>query len=699
MANRLAAETSPYLLQHADQPVDWYPWGEEAFARARAEDKPVLLSVGYSACHWCHVMAHESFDDPAIAARMNAEFINVKVDREERPDVDALYMEAVQAMTGHGGWPMTVFLTPEGAPFYGGTYFPPTARHGMPGFDDLMKALLSAWRERRDEIDTSADRLADAIRVAAAPATSEGALTFEISTMAARQAVSTVDPRHGGFGGAPKFPGAPMLRYLLDHALRRQDAGAMRAVTASLGAMARGGLRDHLAGGFHRYCVDATWTVPHFEKMLYDNAQLADIYLDAWRATGLSMLRDVAVETLDWMVAEMLGAEGGFYASQDADSEGGEGSFYVWTPEQVRALMDSQTADAVLAWYGIEEGGNFEGGATVLTARNEAEALARSLGVDTKSFVERVQDGRAALSARRATRPAPETDEKVITSWNALAIAAFARAGAVLGRGDYLTVADQAARYVLGTVLNDDGGLAHSRLAGRSGAPAFLEDMAGMAWACLELYEATFDPSWLEEARQLLDETELLFAAPDGGFYRSGPRHDTLFAKQKELTDGAVPAGNALMARALLRAASLLGEPDYRRRAAVVLSVARPILERAPLAAGTMLAALDDELAESREIAVLGSADDAAPMLQVVRARHRPGTVVAWHAAEGAASEVPLLAAHRDPESGAEAWVCHNHRCHAPVSSAAALADALGSPWPEESLPATWLDPEDNTGS
>ena len=707
MANRLAEETSPYLLQHAHQGVDWWPWGKEALSEARRRDVPILLSVGYSACHWCHVMSHESFDDSAIAASMNAGFVCVKVDREERPDVDALYMEAVQAMTGHGGWPMTVFLTPRGEPFYGGTYYPPTPRGGMPGFADLLAAIGVAWRDRRSEVSESATHLAEAIRRTAAPAAAGAALTSQLADAAAANAARAYDARNGGFGGAPKFPSAPTLRFVLDHALRQRDAGLLRVALGTLGAMARGGLRDHLGGGFHRYCVDDEWTVPHFEKMLYDNTQLAELYLDAWLATGLLFLREVTEETLDWLLGAMQAPEGGFHATMDADTSAGEGVNYAWRRAEIESLLPPEEAAAALAFYGVSAAGNFEDGMSVLTARREVSEVAEALGIESTMLAERLLRAREAMRAARAEREAPAVDRKIITVWNGQAVTVLARAGAVLGRADYLGAAERAARFVLGTVVDADGGLSHSWLDGRPGAAAFVEDYGAMAMGTLALYEATFDPTWLEEARLLIEEATVLFAASDGGFYRAGTRHDQLFARQKEIIDGALPSGNGQLAEAMLRASSLLGDPDMRHRAADALRVARPVLERAPLASPTLLGVLESYLAGSREVAVVGAAEASAPLVAELRGRPRSSTVLAWRDVEGAAdaaavgSAVPLLDGRAAPAEGAAAYVCAGFACAAPVHSAAALREALGPPWPDASVAVTkaWLRPDPDTGA
>jgi uncharacterized protein YyaL (SSP411 family) len=695
MPNRLAASTSPYLLQHADNPVDWYPWSPEAFARAVAEDKPILLSIGYSACHWCHVMAHESFENPAIAAQLSRDFISIKVDREERPDVDAVYMEAVQAMTGHGGWPLTVFLTPAGEPFYGGTYFPPAPRHGITAFPELLDALAQAWRSRRAEVADSAGRLTEALREATRLPAADDLPGPELVAAAARSLLAAFDPREGGFGRAPKFPQPANLAFLLGRAARSRDPAMLRAVTVTLGAMARGGIWDHMGGGFHRYSVDARWAVPHFEKMLYDNAQLARIYLEAWQLTGEPLLRDVAEATLDYLLGEMTHPEGGFYAAQDADTSAGEGAFFAWTPAEVDAVLPAPEAAAAKAWFGIGPEGNFEHGSTVLATRRRPDWVARELGIDVGTLDARIRTARAALLAVRAGRERPGTDTKILTDWNGLAIDAFSRAGAVLGRPDYLAAAARAADAVLARSRLADGGLAHTWKDGRAAVPAFVEDYAAMGGACLTLYEATFDPRWIEEARALAAGMIEQFGDPDGaGFYRTGPRHEALIARQKELVDGAVPSGNALAADLLLRLGALDGDGGMTARAEGVFRAALPFVDRSPSAFGALLAAMDNHLAGMREIAIVDVAGSGAgipaslstgalALLDAVRARYLPGTVLAC-AREGdatALAAVPLLAGRTSISDRAAAYLCRGHVCGLPVTEADALAAQLGPGW------------------
>ncbi len=702
MPNRLAQSTSPYLLQHAGNPVDWQPWSTEAFEQARREDKPILLSIGYSACHWCHVMAHESFESPAIAAQINRDFVSIKVDREERPDVDALYMEAVQAMTGHGGWPLTVFLTPEGEPFYGGTYFPPVPRHGIASFPELLAALAQAWRDRRSDVARSAASLAEALRAATRWPASRGPLTADLVARAAARVAAGFDPREGGLGGAPKFPQPSSLAFLLGRAARSRDADLLRVVTVTLGAMARGGIWDHLGGGFHRYSVDARWAVPHFEKMLYDNAQLARLYLEAWQLTGEPGFRRVAEATLDYLLRELRHPAGGFFTAEDADTADGEGAYFVWTPREVQARLPAPEAAAALAWFGITPEGNFEHGATVLATRRRPEAVAAELGIDVAILAARVGTARGVLLAAREQRQRPATDAKILTDWNGLAIDALARAGAVLGRSDYVAAARRAAEHVLTSARLADGGLAHvwtdSGLAGdpvggRAAVPAFLEDFAALGGACLSLYEATFDPRWARAARDLAAAMIDQLADPDGfGFYRAGPRHEALLARQKELVDGAVPSGNALAADLLLRLGALWGDGDLVARAEGVFHLALPLIDRGPSAFGALLAALDNHVAGMREIAIVGwdGTDDAA-LLGAVRARFLPGTVVAATTeGDGAAEEPPLLAQRPWVGGRATAYVCRGQVCRQPVTEVADLAAELGPGWTDGVAAELW---------
>ncbi len=643
MANRLALETSPYLLQHRDNPVDWYPWGEEALDRAREEDRPILLSVGYSACHWCHVMERESFEDPATAAYMNEHFVNVKVDREERPDVDALYMEAVQSISGQGGWPMTVFLDPDGVPFYGGTYFPPDESRGMPSFRMVMDAVVDAFETRREEIRERAGevrrRLGAIGEVEPDPELPDRA---ELERALAELAAGG-DRRHGGFGGAPKFPPASALELLLTR-------GETELVRTTLDAMLAGGIYDQLGGGFARYSVDPVWLVPHFEKMLYDNALLARAYLHGWQRLGHQRYRRVCEETLDWMLREMRGPEGGFHSALDADSEGVEGRFYVWTADQIRAVLEEASAgdgepvasaEDVIAHYGVSDRGNFEG-ANIL---HLAAGAAGPDGADAPE-PEGLAAARRALYEARAKRVWPGLDDKRLAAWNALAIAALAEAGAVLRRPDYLEAASACAEFVLTRMGDDEGRLLRTYKDGEARLNAYLEDHAFLLEALLALYEASFEPRWYERAVELAETTIARFGdAERGGFFSTAADHEQLIARRKELGDHPIPAGNSAAAYGLLRLAALSGERRYAEQAAGVLRLFARTAVGHPQSFAHLLRALDLWLEPGRELALVAPAgaglDAVAELAAVVRADFRPRLVLAA-GAEGAA-EPPLL--------------------------------------------------------
>jgi uncharacterized protein YyaL (SSP411 family) len=672
MANRLAQEASPYLLQHKDNPVDWYPWGEDAFARARREDKPILLSVGYAACHWCHVMEHESFEDPEVASLMNEHFVPVKVDREERPDVDSLYMDAVQAMTGQGGWPMTVFLTPEGVPFYGGTYFPPHDRGGLPSFTRLLRAVADTWRQRRADVELQGKRLvehiADMTRFEPTPdALDEGVLRAALERLSA-----SFDPAYGGFGGAPKFPQPMTLDLLLRLAQRGLGGEDMTART--LDAMAAGGIFDQLGGGFHRYAVDATWTVPHFEKMLYDNAQLLRTYTRSWRASGAPRHREVAQATAAWMLAEMRDPGGAFWSSLDADSEGVEGKFYVWTLDEVREASGDY-ADAAIVRFGFSREGNFEG-ANIPVAAAE---------VGDENALERA---RAALLARRAERVRPATDTKVLASWNGLAASCLAETGAILGHPEYVSAAAEAMRFVL-SEMRPDGRLMRSyRNVDGEGIVRALgcsDDYAFLLEACLALYEATFELSWLEEARWAADEAIRLFADEGtGGFFTTGSDAENLVMRPKDLLDNAVPSGNSVLALELQRLAEITGDNRYLERAVGAMQLVVRAARQSPTGFGTLLGAVDYYTGAPREIVIVGDPahDDTRALVAVARAHPSPNRVlIASPEAEGRAAElVPLLRGRGIAEGRPTAYVCLAGTCRLPVTTPEALRAQLGAP-------------------
>jgi uncharacterized protein YyaL (SSP411 family) len=650
MPNALAGETSPYLLQHRDNPVDWMPWGEAAFARARAEDKPLLISIGYSACHWCHVMERESFEDKQTAREMNERFVCVKVDREERPDVDAIYMAAVQAMTGSGGWPLNAFVTPDGHPFYAGTYYPPQPRQGMPAWRQVLAAIAQAWETDREEIVSGSARNLAVLRGPEGLDGREGELDPALLGEAVAGMRRAYDATHGGFGGAPKFPAASAIEFLLGQGEREMSLHTLRA-------MANGGMYDQVGGGFSRYSVDARWIVPHFEKMLYDNALLARAYLHGWQTTGDAVLRRVTEETLDWMLRELRREEGGFASALDADSEGVEGRYYVWTPAQVREALPAELADEAIRVFGITEAGNFEGASIPVRAAADPP--------DLRELKDRLYEA-------RERRVRPGLDDKRLASWNALAIAALADAGAVLGREDYVQAARAAATFVLERMRDDRGRLLRTYNRGVAKLGAYLEDHAFLLEALLVLYEATFEERWFTEARRLADETIERFSDPDrGGFFSTAADHEQLPVRRKELEDTPIPAGQSSLALGLLRLAALTGEHGYEEHALTVLRPLAQTVTRYPTAFGHLLQAMAFALGPVREVAIVG--DDPAPLLAVVRAEHRPRIVLAG----GDAPAVPLLEGRTPVEGRTAAYVCEGFACLAPVTEPDALAAQL----------------------
>jgi uncharacterized protein len=655
VANRLAQETSPYLLQHRDNPVDWFPWGPEALERAREEDRPILLSVGYSACHWCHVMERESFENAETAAYMNEHFVNVKVDREERPDVDAIYMEAVQAMTGQGGWPMTVFLDPEGVPFYGGTYFPPDEGRGMPSFRMVMEAIVASYEGKREEIRERAAGVRARLGAIGAVEPDPDLPGSGDLDGAVAELIASADRQHGGFRGAPKFPPASALELLLTR-------GASAVVQETLDGMAAGGIYDQIGGGFARYSVDAVWLVPHFEKMLYDNALLARAYLHGWQRLGHERYRRVCEETLEWMLREMRGPEGGFYSALDADSEGEEGRFYVWFPEEIRDLL-GEDAGAVLDHYGVSERGNFEGANILHLAAGAAAEAPPGLA-----------QARRTLYEARAKRVWPGLDDKRLTSWNALAIAALAEAGAVLGREDFLAAARECAEFVLGSLRDEDGRLLRTYKDGDARLNAYLEDHAFLLEALLTLYESSFESRWFSEARALGEAIIARFGDPErGGFYSTSDDHEQLIARRKEVGDHPIPAGNSSAALGLLRLEALTGDRRPGEEAEGVLRLFAKTALQHPESFAHLLRALDFDLEPTREVALVG--DDVDELAKVVRADFRPRLVLAA-GAEGS-TEPPLLADRTQVDGNPAAYVCQNFACQLPVSSPQALAALL----------------------
>ncbi len=649
MPNRLAEESSPYLLQHKDNPVEWNPWGPEALERARIDDRPILLSSGYSACHWCHVMAHESFEHSETASYMNEHFVCVKLDREERPDLDAIYMEACQAMTGHGGWPLNVFLTPEQVPFYAGTYFPLEPRHGMPSWRRVLEAVSEAWDTRRDEIRAGAERVVERLQGGARLEPSREPMDARSLDEAVAALRSAYDPRNGGFGGAPKFPPSSAIELLV----RRGDT-EMSAHT--LRAMASGGIYDQVGGGFSRYSVDAEWVVPHFEKMLYDNALLARAYLHGWQVTGDELFRGVCEETLDWALREMRAPEGGFFSALDADSEGVEGKFYVWTVDELTAALGDD-AGAAIGYFGATAGGNFEGSNILLRGEREPERLA---------------DIRRRLYEVRAERVWPGLDDKRLAAWNALMISALADAGAVLERPDYVDAAAGCADFILRELRGPDGRLLRTFGDGRAKLNAYLEDHAFLLEALLTLYEATFEPRWFEAAREVTAQMTTHFADESrGGFFETSDDHEQLVARRKDLEDNPIPAGNSSAAYGLLRLAALTGDAEYERRAVGVLRLLHELAPQHPQAFAHLLQAMDFHLSPVQEVALVG--DPLEPLERVVRGRFRPHLVLAG----GARGGVPLLEGREPVEGRAAAYVCERFACQRPVSEPEELAALL----------------------
>jgi len=672
MPNRLAAETSPYLRQHAGNPVDWYPWGSDAFERARREDRPVLLSVGYSACHWCHVMAHESFENPDIAALMNDLFVNIKVDREERPDVDTVYMQSVQAMTGHGGWPMTVFLTPAGVPFYGGTYFPPEDRLGLRGFPAILRAVAEAYRARRAQVDASAAQMLAALAPPLLPA--GGAPSAASLDEAARLLVTQTDRRHGGFGAAPKFPHPMALDLMLRRYLRTGDSTLWDAAEITLDAMARGGIRDQVGGGFHRYSVDQRWAIPHFEKMLYDNAQLVPVYLHAYQLSERDDFRDVVTTTLDYMIREMRLSVGGFAASQDADSADGEGAFFVWTPAQLRDVLGDDDGALAARVFGVVEGGNFEGGGTVLSLPYAIDRVAEGIGTPPVALRQRVGEMSARLYAARGHRPAPGRDGKVVTAWNALALRAFAEAGAALARDDYVDVARQCGNFLLDAVVVD--GVVHRTwLDGVAKVVGFIDDVAHLADSLLTLYEATGEARFFSAARDLATGIVARFRADDGSFYDIANDAEQLIVRPRTIDDNPVTAGQSAAAAAFTRLFAFTGEPHWLDHANEIIAPLAGAVGRAPLALSGLGAALELSVSPMREIAVTGDPDDSRTrsLLRTVFNRFDPLRVLAW----GSPGDVPLLRDRPLVDGRPAAYVCSRFVCTAPVSDAAALERQL----------------------
>ena len=672
MANRLAAESSPYLLQHADNPVDWYPWGDAAFERARSDDRPVLLSIGYSACHWCHVMAHELFENAEIAALTNAHFVSIKVDREERPDVDSAYMGAAQAMGIPGGWPLTVFLTPDGLPFFGGTYFPPVDRPGSRGLPAVLRAAAAAYREQRDEIGAMGEKVRNAVAPRSLPAASEP--TAALLDAAARKLASETDRARGGFGAAPKFPHPQALDLMLRRSWATGDALIRDAAVLTLDAMSRGGIHDQVGGGFHRYSVDARWSVPHFEKMLYDNALLAPVYLHAYQVSGREDMLEVCTRTLDYMARELRLPDGAFAASQDADSPGGEGAFFVWTPSQLRDTLGVDDGALAARVFGVVDGGNFEHGTTVLSMPYPLAQVARSMSVDEPALRARVEDIRTRLRMARASRPAPELDGKVITAWNALAIRAFAEAGPVLERPDYVAIARRCADFVLAHLVRD-GVVQRIWNGGEGRIIGFLDDAANLGDALLTLYEATGELRYFTAALGLCERIVEQHRDADGNYFDTAGDLEPLIVRPRTIDDNPVSAGQSVAAALFCRMHGFTGEERWHSRAMEIIAPLATVVARAPLAVAGLAAAMELAVGPMREIAIAGDPEDTRTraLLDVAQRRFDPLSVLAW----GPSGGVPLLAGRAPVDGAPAAYVCHGFVCQAPVTGATELAGEL----------------------
>jgi uncharacterized protein YyaL (SSP411 family) len=678
--NRLINETSPYLLQHAHNPVDWFPWGEEALETSRREQKPILLSIGYSSCHWCHVMEHESFENEAIARLMNDNFVNIKVDREERPDLDQIYMSAVQMMTQRGGWPMTVFLTPDAVPFYAGTYFPPEDRYNMPGFPRVLISIADAYRERPEDIQETAKSILSELNRSAATQESKEPLSPELLDTAYRGMIRNYDSTNGGFGGAPKFPPAMSLEFLLHTFYRTGNQQALEIVSATCRKMAEGGIYDQLGGGFHRYSTDSQWLVPHFEKMLYDNALLSRLYLHYYQASRVETARVVAEGILDYVVREMTDAAGGFYSTQDADSEGVEGKFFVWSQDEIEALLGVRDAALFAAYYNVTSDGNFEG-ENILHVTRDLSEVAAANQVTVEELATTLDKARRILFEKREKRVKPGRDEKILTAWNGLMLASFAEAAAILNRSDYLEVAKKNARFVLDN-LRRDGLLLRTYKDGQAKLNGYLEDYAFLIDGLVTLFETSGEIQWLEEARSLtatmIDE---FWDDQEGGFFYTGRSHEDLIVRSKDFFDNATPAGNSVTAEVLLRIGLLTDNSDYQRRAATILRLMTSTVQRYPAGFGRLLCAFDFYLGAPKEIALIGEpgTSETKSLLAEIWTPYLPNKVVA-QAPPGDAKSAALIPLVRDRsqlENKPTVYVCEHFTCKKPVTSPTELASEL----------------------
>jgi uncharacterized protein YyaL (SSP411 family) len=671
--NRLINETSPYLLQHAHNPVDWYPWGEEAFERAKQEDKPVFLSIGYSTCHWCHVMERESFENEKIAEIMNKHFICIKVDREHRPDVDGIYMNAVQMMTGSGGWPLSVFLTPDGKPFFGGTYFPPKDLYGRPGFDRVLLSIADAWKNRRQELVESSNKISEVLANLTGP-TEKETLSPDMLKAGFDYFNATFDAVNGGFGPAPKFPQPTNLSMLLSYWHRTKDTQALKMVEKSLDVMAKGGIYDHIGGGFHRYATDGRWLVPHFEKMLYDQALLSKVYIQAYQATGKEKYATTAREIFGYVLRDMTDSKGGFYSAEDADSEGEEGVFYVWAPKQINSILDKDEAEIFSAYYGVTKKGNFEENKTILSIIIPTGQLEKKFKKDHKALMNILSKTRSKIFAEREKRIRPHRDDKIITAWNGLMISSMAYGGAVLQEEKYIRAAERAAKFIM-DALHKNGRLMRYHRQGQAVELAFLDDYAFTIMGFLDLYEASFETKWLIDAKILAEEMIQLFADNEqGGFFLTGKDSEKLITRIKPSTDGVIPSGNSAAAFALLKLGKLTMNQHFTEQGIKVLESFSRQLKQSSGYSSEMLSALNFSLGPTQEIVIAGNSDatDTQQMLKLIRSKFLPNAVILLHQQENSDSgldkTIPFVKNLTAIEGKATAYVCENFACNRPVN-------------------------------
>ena len=664
MPNRLSLETSPYLLQHKNNPVDWFPWSEEALTAAKVLDKPILLSIGYSACHWCHVMERESFENAGIAVLMNENFINIKVDREERPDLDSIYMSAVQSIAGHGGWPLTVFLTPEGKPFHGGTYFPPVDRQGMPGFPKVLEAVSNAYKNQREQIESASDRLVDHIKAFTKFPDSELEISDNISKAAYEDIESQVDMIHGGLKGAPKFPQPMIYEFLLKHHARTNHAESLSIVTKTLDKMAYGGIYDHLGGGFHRYSTDAVWLVPHFEKMLYDNALLVRLYLHAYQITGKDLYKNVVEETLAYVMREMTSAEGAFFSSQDADSDGIEGQYFVWTVDEIQEILDPHLSGEITKYYDVSSKGNFEGKSILNLVSQEYKESKYKLIKDT------LIKARDPLLKARGERVCPETDNKILTAWNGLMISAFAEASIILNNQAYADAAEKSAKFLLINLMNKNR-LLRTFKDGKSKLNGYLEDYAFFIEGLLELHETTLNPSWLNHAVNISKTMiDLFWDIKTEQFYDTSGDHEDLVIRPRDIADNAIPSGASTACKVLLKLAVYLDDDQMRNIARLSMESAMPLITKAPIAAGEWLNCIEFHIDGSKEIVINGDFNDHGTkhLLSEVYRSFVPNKVILGINEEAAYDNFPLAASKNMLDGKPTAYVCKNYTCSLPVN-------------------------------